>query len=150
MNGLVNLNSPVLLAVFGAFFIFAAVLGMSGRWKRWYWTSRRLVYLYLPIGILFLAAAVGTFIKDATASTALQVVEFALLGVAIWWVARPPEVIKPAWIRTIETHPKSVYEAMAAAVKKGEDWHPLVENPESLNKWIRSVEKRNPKTTKRK
>ncbi len=145
-----SLNSPVFLAVLGVFFIFAAALGISGKWKRWYWTSPRLVYLYLPIGFLFLMATLGFWVKSGTPTTVLQGVEFVLLGIAIWWVVLPPDILKPTWIRTIEAHPKAVYEAMAAAVKKGEDWHPKVQDPESLDKWIHALEKHTPKTARRK
>jgi len=148
---LASLNSPTFLAVLGVFFIFAAALGMSGKWKRWYWTSPRLVYIYLPIGLLFLMATLGFWVKSGTpSSTVLQGAEFVLLGIAIWWVVRPPDILKPAWIRTIEAHPKKVYEAMAAAVKKGEEWHLKVQDPESLGKWIRALEKQSPKTVRRK
>jgi energy-coupling factor transporter transmembrane protein EcfT len=147
---LANLDSPIFLVVLGVFFIFAAILGMSGRWKRWYWTSPRLVYLYLPIGILFLLATLGYWVKGGALSTVLQGAEFVMLGIAIWWVARPPDFLKPTWIRTIEAHPKAVYVAMAAAVKKGDEWHPKVQDPESLNQWIRTLEKKTPKTARRK
>jgi len=143
---LAKLDSPIFLAVLGVFFIFASVLGITGKWKRWYWTSRRLVYIYLPIGVLFLLATLGYWIKDGPLLTVLQASEFVLLGISIWLVIRPPEIFKPAWIRTIEAHPKSVYDAMAAAVKNGEKWHPMVEDPEALEKWIRKLEKRPPKT----
>ena len=95
---MVDLTSQIFLSAMGAFFLLAAVLGIVGRWKRWYWTSKRLVYIYLPIGILFLVAAVSQFFTDKTYTTVFQAVEFVLLGVGIWWVARPPDFLKPAWI----------------------------------------------------
>jgi len=147
---LTNLDSPIFLAALGVFFITAAVFGLTGKWKRWYWTSRKSVYLYLPIGVLFLLATLGFWVKSGLLSTVLQGVEIALLGIAIWWVTRPPDFLKPAWIRTIEAHSKSVYDAMAAAVKKGDEWHTKVQDPESLEKWIRALEKRTSKTARNK
>ena len=147
---MVDLTSQIFLSAMGAFFLLAAVLGIVGRWKRWYWTSKRLVYIYLPIGILFLVAAVSQFFTDKTYTTVFQAVEFVLLGVGIWWVARPPDFLKPAWIRTIEARPKAIYNAMARAVKQGEEWRSKVANQEALEKWIRAIEKRSPKTPKKK
>ncbi len=147
---LTSLDSPLFFAALGVFFLTASVFGITGKWKRWYWTSRKSVYLYLPIGVLFLLATLGFWVKTGILSTVLQGAEIALLGIAIWWVTSPPAFLKPAWIRTIESHPKSIYDAMAAAVKKGEEWHPKVQDPKSLDKWIRALEKRSSKTNRNK
>ena len=150
MNSLIALDSPIFLVILGSLFIAAAILGMTGRWKRWYWTSRKLVYLYLPIGALFYMATLGTWVKGAPLSTILQGIEIILLGIAVWWVTRPPDFIKPLWIRTIEARPKAVYDAMAAAVKKGDEWHSKVQDPKALEQWIRAIERHGSKPGKRK
>ena len=116
---LTSLDSPLFFAALGVFFITASVFGITGKWKRWYWTSRKSVYLYLPIGVLFLLATLGFWVKAGILSTVLQGAEIVLLGIAIWWVTSPPGFLKPAWIRTIEAHPKSVYDAMVGGDKKG-------------------------------
>ena len=132
----------ILLLLLGICFLVAGVAGITGKWKRWYWTSRRMAFAYLPFGLLFLLAAVGQTITDSTITQVIQVIEFLVLAVAVWWIVRPPQFIIPAWIKMIESHPRSTYDAMAAAVKGKEEWHSKVESPQALEKWIQSIEKR--------
>lgn len=143
-----ELDSQYFLLLLGFFFIGAGIAGISGRYKRWYWTSKRLTFAYLPFGILFLLAVIERSITDATLRVVVRVSEFIFLGIAVWWLVRTPQFIIPSWIRQIESRPNAVYEAMAAAVKKGEKWQDRVNDPQSLEKWIRSVEKRLPKVSK--
>ncbi len=142
------LESPYFLLVLGFIFLAVSIAGISGRYKRWYWTSKRLTFAYLPLGILFFLAVVEKYLSGETLLTGIRVAEFFVLGIGIWWVLRTPKFILPPWIRQIEAHPKAVYEAMAAAVKKGEKWQDRVNDPKSLDKWIQSVEKRIKNTSK--
>jgi hypothetical protein len=142
------LDTRLILIILGLFFVGAGVAGLTGRWKRWYWTSKRMVYAYIPFGLLFFLAAAGTNIADQTLANVLRGVEFAVLAVAFWWIIRPPKAMRPAWIRMIEDYPPRVYEAMAAEVKGGKEWRSKVESIEALEKWIRSIEKSAPKKGK--
>jgi hypothetical protein len=138
-------DTQFLLFLLGICFLAAGAAGITGKWKRWYWNSRRMAFAYLPFGILFLLAAVEQTITDSTISTVMRVVEFLVLGVAVWWIIRPPQFVMPAWIKLIESHPKTTYDAMAAAVKAKEEWRSKVETAAALEKWMQTIERRSPK-----
>ena len=142
------LGSQVFMLILGLFFFTAGAAGISGRWKRWYWTSRRMVFIYLPIGILFFLVAGGQSVSDPTGTNILRVVEFIVMGVGIWWLVRPPKILISGWIQKIEEQPRSVYQAMVAAVKKGEAWRERVNDPQALDLWIKSIQKSSPRKAK--
>jgi hypothetical protein len=135
---------PKFLVVFlGFIFLAGGAAGISGRWKRWYFSSRRMAMAYFPAGILFLLEAVRQSVSDGTPlSWVLKGAEILSMAVAIWWIMRPPKFIIPAWIQTIEAHPRAVYDYMAMAVKNKEEWRSKVETPEALEEWIALVERR--------
>lgn len=134
-------DTQFILFLLGICFFAAGVAGVTGRWKRWYWTSRRSAFAYLPFGVLFLVAAVGQTVTDPTLNVVMRVIEFLLLAVSIWWIVRLPQAIIPGWIKMIETHPRSTYDVMAASVKSKEEWHTKVATPQALEKWMQSIEK---------
>lgn len=138
-------DTQFILFLMGICFFAAGIAGISGKWKRWYWTSRRIAFAYLPFGLLFLLAAVGQTISDSTLTLVLQVIEFLVLAVAIWWIVRLPQFMIPNWIKMIEMRPRMTYDAMAASVKAHEEWHSKVETPQALERWIQSIEKRSQK-----
>ena len=142
------LESPYFLLFLGFIFLGVGIAGISGRYKRWYWTSKRLTFAYLPFGILFFLAVIEKSVSGETLLLGIRVAEYLVLGVAIWWMLRTPKFIMPTWIQQIEAHPKAVYEAMAAAVKKGEKWEDRVNDPKSLDKWIQSFERKMNKSSK--
>ena len=135
-------DTQFLLFLMGICFLAAGVAGISGKWKRWYWNSRRMAFAYLPFGILFLLAAIEQTITDPTLKIGIRVIEFLVLAIAIWWIVRLPQAIIPGWIKMIEMRPRSTYDAMAASAKAKEEWHSKVETPEALEKWIQSIERR--------
>jgi hypothetical protein len=136
-----DLDTRSLLLLLGFFFIGAGVAGIAGKYKRWYWGSRRSIYAYVPFGFLFILVAIGQTMTDEAVSLTLRIAEFLVFGLAAWWVFKPPKFIRPAWIKMIEDHPKAIYEAMVAQVKEGKEWHSKVNDPELLEKWIKSIEK---------
>lgn len=138
-------DTQFLLFLLGICFLAAGAAGITGKWKRWYWTSRRTAFAYLPFGLLFLLAAVGQTITDSALTLVMRVIEFLVLAIAVWWIVRPPQFIIPAWIKMIESHPRTIYDAMAASAKGKEEWHSKVETPEALEKWIQSIERRTQK-----
>ena len=107
-----------------------------------------MVFIYLPISILFFMVAGSQSVSDPNATSILRVAEFIVLAIGIWWLSRPPKFMIPAWIQKIEEQPRAVYEAMVAAVKKGEPWHERVNSPEALEQWIKSLQKNTPKKSK--
>jgi hypothetical protein len=142
---MMQLEPKIFILLLGFFFSATGVAGLSGRYKRWYWNSRRMVYAYFPFGILFILAAVGQTYSDPGIGRCFYIAEIAVFAVAAWWALWPPRFIRPAWIRRIEACPKEVYETMVKSVKDGKEWHSKVETSDSLEKWIRTIEKNIPK-----
>jgi hypothetical protein len=62
-----------------------------------------------------------------------------LIAVGLWWSLRPPELVKPTWVRWVEAYPKDVYQAMQKAAEDGEDWEPHVASREDLEAWIKTL-----------
>jgi hypothetical protein len=138
---MLELNSRLFLVVLGSFFILAGAAGISGKYKRWYWSSRRTVFAYIPIGILFYLVALGQGLADPLLTKILWIAEVLVFGIALWWLIRPPKKLQPTWIQLIEEHPRAVYDAMQKQVKAGTEWQASVQDTKSLEKWIQSVEK---------
>ena len=136
-------DAKFLVVILGFIFLATGAAGISGRWKRWYWNSRRMAFANFPAGILFLLEAIRQSIADGTPlSWVLKGAEVLALAMVVWWIVRPPKLIIPAWIQTIEAHPRTVYDFMSISVKNKEEWRSKVESPEALEEWIAAVEKR--------
>ena len=136
-----GISQQLLMWMFGAAFIAAGLAARLGRWKNWYWTTRGAVYGYTPLGLLFI---VYSFNGEAQTwpspySQLYQVAVVLLIAVGVWWSLRPPAVVKPAWVRWVEVHPQSVWEAMAGAVKDGGEWEFHVASPEAVNAWAKAL-----------
>lgn len=144
------IDTRIILVLMGGGFLVGGILGISGIWKRWYWRSPRMIYAYMPIGIMFFLAALEQSVDLVQESTKriIYASYFVLLGIAVWWLITPPAFIRPAWIRRIEEEPKWVYRAMVAAIKDGEDWSTKVATLEVLSKWIQSIKQRRPRQKK--
>ena len=144
-------DAKFLVVILGFIFLATGAAGISGRWKRWDWNSRRMAFANFPAGLLFLLEAIRESLPDGTPlSWVLKGAELLALAVVVWWVVRPPKLIIPAWIRTVEAHPRAVYDYMAIEVKNKEEWRPRVETPEALDEWIAVVEKKLKITKKKK
>jgi hypothetical protein len=138
---MLELDSRLFMVVLGLFFVSAGAAGISGKYKRWYWSSRRSVFAYIPVGLLFFLVALGQGLTDLLVTKILWGSEVLVFAIALWWLIRPPKPFQPAWIQKIEAHPKAVYEAMQQQVKAGKEWQSRVQDLQSLEKWIQSIEK---------
>lgn len=135
-------DAKFLVVLLGFIFLATGAAGITGRWKRWYWNSRRMAFANFPAGFLFLLEAIRQSLPDGTAiSWVLKGAELLALAFIIWWVVRPPKLVIPAWIQTIEAHPRNVYDFMSISVKNKEEWRTKVATPEALEEWIAAIEK---------
>jgi hypothetical protein len=130
-----------LTQAFGVIFLGLGLAARLGMWKKWYWGSRGAAYGYLPMGLVFV---VYSFNDRAAQLLGSRYVLFqaglVLLGLcALWWTVRPPAFVKPAWVRWVEAYPPNLLDAMAKAVKRGEEWEPHMSNPESIDAWVKSL-----------
>jgi len=106
--------------LFGGAFVIVGVIARFGFWKGWYWRSRGAAYGYVPLGLLFVVYSFSAQAREMLAGRywLYEVLELALVVIGVWWSMRPPEFVKPAWVRRVETYPPSDREAMAQAVAK--------------------------------
>jgi hypothetical protein len=138
---MLELNSRLFMVMLGLFFTCAGAAGIRGKYKRWYWSSKRTVFAYIPVGVLFFLVALGQGLTGALLPKILWGAEVLVFAIALWWLIQPPAWLQPDWIRQIEEHPKAVYDVMQQQVKAGTKWQTSVQDPQSLEKWIQSVEK---------
>lgn len=143
-----DINTQVLLLAFGALFIGAWLAAVMGRWKRWYWRSRRMVYVYLALGALFIVSSFESQLIDGLglARWTVQTGYAVLIAAGIYLLVRPPRWMKPPWVRMIDDQPDYVYEIMAEQVKKGKSWEEKVEDRRALENWIKNASRRGAKS----
>lgn len=139
---MLKLDSQAFMIVLGSFFLIMGIAGITGKYQNWYWQSRRAVYAYPPIGLLFLLVALEQGVVDPTWKQLLRIGEIGVFGIVLWWVLRPPKFLQPEWIRRIEQYPVEVYYALRDDVKQGVDWRSRIKDPSSLEHWIKSAEKK--------
>lgn len=137
---LANLDVYV-MCLFGGGFSVAGLAAVLGLWKGFYWRMRAAAYGFVPLGLLFVVYALS---RPAKASLSAYYWIYELLGVlllvvGVWWSMRPPEFIKPAWVRWVEGYPPSVQEAIQKAVMAGAEWKPHVSSQENLEAWVKTL-----------
>lgn len=143
-----DIDTEVVLRFVGYGFMITWVVVRAGLWKGWYWRTRGGVYAYLPLGLVFVLYSYQEMIQAALGSDFIWFIVFMfLLGVlCIWLSLRPPDFVKPAWVRWIDEHPSRIRKAMAAAVEEGETWEEHVQSQQAVNRWAQSLARRSPKS----
>lgn len=139
-----EVNQQFLMWMFGAAFIAAGVAGRLSLWKKWYWTTRGAVYGYIPLGLLFIVYSFNPQAEERLGAyfVLYQAAVVLLILLGVWWSLRPPAFVKPTWVHWIEQHPEAVLEAMADAVKGGEEWESHVTSPEAVDAWAKTLRKK--------
>jgi hypothetical protein len=143
-----DIDTDVLLRFVGYGFMVAWVLVRAGLWKGWYWRSRGGVYAYLPLGVVFVLYSYRETIEAALGAnfTWFIVFMFLLGALCIWLSLRPPDVVKPAWVRWIDEHPSRIRKAMAEAVEEDDAWEEHVQSRQAVNRWAQSLARKLPKS----
>ena len=138
-----DLDTNILLRIFGGFFILAGLLGMLGRWKGWYWHSQNSIYGYPPIGLLFIVTSFEQPLRTwmPFGNAGLIGLYSIILVLGMWGFVKPPRFFKPHWIQVIEEQPKAVYRLMAEQARKNKEWRKWAANDVALADWIKSVRK---------
>ncbi len=136
-----DIDTSALLRILGLGFMLAWAAVRLGYWKGWYWRTRGGAYAYLPLGVLFILYTYQGQARELPGAghTLYLALMVLLAGVCVWWSARPPAFVKPAWIRWIELHPAKVRQAMAQAVEAGEAWEPHVRSQADVDAWAKSL-----------
>jgi len=142
-----NIDPNFVIPLLGVAFLFFGVVIRLGSLKQVYWKSRRSIIGYIPLGVVFIAA--GFYEAASKQQQAIYYAYIALfvvlVGLTIYCTARPPEFLKPAWVRWIEKHPRSVQKAMAASVEDGDDWKQNVVSEAAVDAWAKQLARKLPK-----
>ena len=142
-----KLDLNFLIPLMGAAFIFLGIYIRLGNMKQVYWKSRRSMYGYVPLGLVFIAAGYYN-----SASGWPQTLHYAYLSafvilivLTLYLTARPPDFIKPNWIRWIEKHPSNIQKAMQADVQDNNEWKDKVTSEAAVNAWAKQLARNLPK-----
>ena len=143
MNNSLNFDTPSLLRILGLIFIGIGIVARLGFWKKWYWRFGGMVYSYIPIGVVFLLnglndlakASLGTFFWIFEICYAIPVL------MAIWWMSRPPDFVKPDWVRWVQAYPEKTHQAMQKAAQEDPRWERHVTSQQEVAAWAKSLGK---------
>jgi hypothetical protein len=146
-----GIDPAKLISLFGLTFASVGLAARLGLWIDWYWRTRGSVYSYVPLGLLFMLYAFNDQAPQRFGQ--YYIVYQALLALLMifgaWWSLRPPDWIKPTWVRWVEEYPDTTREAMQKAVEDGEDWQPHMASRESLEAWVKTLRPRKAKSKRR-
>ena len=137
------------VSLLGIVFIFAGVFIRLGNLKQVYWKSKRsmVVVGYIPLGILFIVA--GLYESASKQGGLVFYAYIALLAIVViltlYLVTRPPNFLKPDWIRWIEKYPKAVQKAMAEDVEINDQWKQNVTSEAAVDAWAKQLSRKLPK-----
>ncbi len=134
-------DPQTLMILFGVVFMAIGVAARLGQWKTWYWRTRGSVYGYMPLGLLFILYAFNERGLERLGRyyVLYQGLMVLFIAVGVWWSLRPPEFVKPTWVRWVEAYPKNVYQAMQKAVEDGQEWEPHMASREDLEAWVKTL-----------
>jgi hypothetical protein len=142
-----TIDPNFVIPLMGAAFIFFGISIRLGNLKQVYWKSRRSIIGYIPLGIVFIAAG---FYENASKQQPLIFYLYLALfvimvGLTIYATARPPDFMKPAWVRWVEKYPRPVQKAMAAAVEDDDEWKKNVASQAAVDAWAKQLARKLPK-----
>jgi hypothetical protein len=129
----------------GIIFIGIGIVVRLGLWKGWYWRSRGGVYGYIPMGIVFILYSYISEIREigGTIYYGYTAIFLIFIGLTLYFSLRPPNWIKPRWVKWIERYPKHVVDKMReSASEKDADWKSYVTDEESVDKWAKKFRSR--------
>ena len=137
----------LLMQGFGILFLALGLAARLSIWRGWFWKQQSMVYGYIPLGLLFVIFSFSDQVKAELGSNyiAFQVLAGLILVMSVWLSARPPDFMKPPWVRWVEKHSKRVVEVMIQEVKDGEDWRGKIESEETVDAWARAIRRKLPK-----
>jgi len=142
-----NIDVNYAISLLGIIFVFAGVFIRMGNLKQVYWRSSRSMVGYIPLGIVFIVAGLydSASRQGGTKFYAYIALLVIVVGLTIYCAARPPDFIKPTWIRWIEKYPKAVQKAMAADVEDNSNWKENVTSEAAVNAWAKQLSRKLPK-----
>jgi len=147
MKDIFNFDPTLLLQAFGFIFLSLGVAARLGLWKKWYWRTKGAVYGYIPLGLLFLVYSFNDLAKERLGPYlwVYQVSIGILIILGVWLSFRPPEFVKPAWVRWVEAQPTQVLKAMEQDALDDPNWERHIISPEAVDLWANSLKLKKPK-----
>lgn len=142
-----NLDLNLVVLLMGAVFVFFGIYIRMGNLKQVYWKSRRSVFGYIPLGLLFIMAGYyETASKQPFYIFYPYIALFVILvGLTLFVASRPPNFIKPDWIRWVEKYPNSIQKAMQAEVLDNTDWKSKLKSEADVDAWAKQLARKLPK-----
>jgi len=142
-----QLDFNLLIPLLGAAFVLVGIYIRMGNMKQVYWKSRRSMFGYIPLGLVFiLVGYYTTFSSQAPyvfyAYIALLVI---LVVLTVYVSSRPPDFIKPTWIKWIEKHPNKIQKAMRIEADVDDEWKERVTSEAGVDAWAKELARKLPK-----
>jgi hypothetical protein len=141
------LNINIFIPLLGAIFVLAGIYIRMGNIKQLYWKTRRSMYGYIPLGLVFIL--VGYYPNFAVQARYLYygyIVVLAVMVVFTLYVStKPPEFMKPTWVKWIEKHPKNVQKAMRRDAEVDDEWKQRVNSEADVDAWAKELARKLPK-----
>jgi hypothetical protein len=136
-----NFNTELLIQAFGVIFIILGIAARVGYWKNWYWQVRGSTYGYIPYGVIFILASYNDALKNVFSPNEWIIYIFygVFLGIGLWFSIRPPQFMKPTWVRWIEKYPANIIEAMRSEAKNDTAWGKNTKDETTVDAWAKSV-----------
>ncbi len=136
-----NLDTGLLIQAFGIIFIVLGVAARIGYWKNWYWQVRGSTYGYIPYGCIFFLSSYNDELKKIFFPNEWVVYIFygIFLVIGLWCSIRPPQFMKPTWVRWIEKHPANIVEAIRNDARNDTSWEKHIKSEETVDAWAKSV-----------
>ncbi len=144
-----KIDTNFAVSILGFLFIIAGIVIRLGNLKQVYWKSKRSMVIvgYIPLGFLFIVA--GLYESASKQGSLVFYAYIALLAIVVvttlFIVTRPPNFLKPDWIRWIEKYPKSVQKAMADDVEVNDQWKQNVASEAAVDAWAKKLSRKLPK-----
>ncbi len=142
-----NIDLNYAIPALGIIFIFAGIFIRLGNLKQVYWKSSRSMVGYIPLGLLFIVAGLYNAASKQGSYVFYAYIGLLIIVVAltVYLAARPPNFLKPDWIRWIEKYPKAVQKAMAADVEANDQWKQNVASEAAVDAWAKQLSRKLPK-----
>jgi hypothetical protein len=142
-----QLDNNFFIPLIGVAFILVGIYIRMGYMKQVYWKSRRSMFGYIPLGLVFiLVGYYSTYSNKAPyvfyAYIALLVI---LVVLTVYLTSRPPNFIKPEWIKWIEKYPKKIQKAMKGDTEVDDDWKQRVTSEADVDAWAKELARNLPK-----
>ncbi|HTX79268.1 MAG TPA: hypothetical protein VMC62_06345, partial [Longilinea sp.] len=128
-------------------FVLFGILIRLGNMKQVYWKSRRSMFGYIPLGLVFLLVGYYTSFSEQAAYVFYAYIAalVVLIVFTLYVSSRPPEFIKPTWIKWVEKYPNRIQKAMRIEADVDDEWKQRVTSEAAVDAWAKELARKLPK-----